>query len=192
MIRFAMRIIALLMLIIALTALWASLFYTTKAQLISNGPGRAYFFSAQRGSLQIWTQEISPVPSPPMLVMLTRPGEIKAILGTPGGSQNLFAQNFGTDQRGDSPLGFKWGRQYVRATMYPAGTAVPFASGMRFIVVPWWLIILVGLLPSAIYAAMWIRRRRRVTTGMCAACGYDLRASPERCPECGAIPQPLA
>jgi len=54
-------------------------------------------------------------------------------------------------------------------------------------------------LPAALFALLpliwiarlfWIRIRtaRRMTTDACAECGYDLRATPERCPECGAVP----
>src|SRR5262249_42076838 len=32
-----------------------------------------------------------------------------------------------------------------------------------------------------------VRRRRPLRAGVCAACGYYLRASGERCPECGMI-----
>jgi hypothetical protein len=39
---------------------------------------------------------------------------------------------------------------------------------------------------TSVLASLWIARRRTVLKkGHCIACGYDLRASKERCPECG-------
>lgn len=43
----------------------------------------------------------------------------------------------------------------------------------------------VPIILCAMYPIMQFRRRRR--EGCCAKCGYDLRASPERCPECGLV-----
>jgi 4-amino-4-deoxy-L-arabinose transferase-like glycosyltransferase len=53
----------------------------------------------------------------------------------------------------------------------------------------WLLILLSAPLPLA-FVRRTIRRRRRAASGSCLRCGYDLRATPGRCPECGASAPP--
>ena len=56
------------------------------------------------------------------------------------------------------------------------------------------LIQLLTLVMPAVLALRFVRRRRRILRGehgCCFNCGYDLRATPDRCPECGTIPGKL-
>jgi hypothetical protein len=68
-------------------------------------------------------------------------------------------------------------------------TIEPSAYGPEFAIeefyIPEWFICSVTAIPPFLWYRSYRLRRLRKLKGLCLQCGYDLRASKERCPECG-------
>lgn len=57
--------------------------------------------------------------------------------------------------------------------------------------IPCWMVVSCFMIVTSLVLLARHRLRRRRSLGLCLQCGYDLRASPDRCPECG-VPVPGA
>ncbi len=66
----------------------------------------------------------------------------------------------------------------------------PPAYGDQYVLAvrPWAATLLLAVLP-AVWMYRFVKARRARGRGLCPVCGYDLRATPGRCPECGAVPE---
>lgn len=77
---------------------------------------------------------------------------------------------------------------FVGGSRYSEALGFGHAVGPRWkvIKIPLWAVAIVVFLPTAVLMLrpQWMVRRRR-RRGHCIRCGYDLRASPSECPECG-------
>lgn len=92
----------------------------------------------------------------------------------PHGSITLAAGNY--------VLIFNWDQIHVYRHPIGKNTA-PFAEVFYGIVG-----ILAAILPSI---WLYLRITSHPAPGFCAGCGYDLRATRDRCPECGMAPKPM-
>lgn len=99
-----------------------------------------------------------------------------------------------------SPDEFRWDTWHPQPDMNLTGyhlsplgfgtslTPSDIRSGAWFYVAaPHWLLAALFALAPAAFLVGKVRVIRRVNRGRCPSCGYDLRASPCRCPECGTL-----
>lgn len=77
------------------------------------------------------------------------------------------------------------------AARYYPDTDRPPAYGDQYVLAvrPWLPTLLSAALP-AIWMYRFVRTRRARRRSVCPTCGYDLRATPDRCPECGTVAEP--
>ena len=86
--------------------------------------------------------------------------------------------------------GFNYRRYDIRLAS-PDGKRLPgtYGTQRRFWISPGWMFLL-SLGAAVLCRKIWVnqQRREREAGQLCRNCGYDLRATPDRCPECGTIP----
>jgi hypothetical protein len=123
--------------------------------------GRSYQIASERGEVQFSVvRSLTPTTD---LGWAFTTAHLSQATGSPWGQRPVY--------------GFRTGRMSLVVN------GVPSADGW-FIVVSDWLLVLI----TAVLPALWIRQLwahlPRYRVGLCPACGYDLRATPGRCPEC--------
>jgi hypothetical protein len=142
--------------------------------------GAVYALDTFRGEIAFWTgvapADANPVSGhehwEPPYALTTAEQD----LVDPAG-EDLWLLGFGYTTSRHFPLTFQvaWGPSPRRDFVWRA----------RALVVPYWFVALVFIVVPAAWACRKIYGARQVRIGACARCGYDLRATTDRCPECG-------
>jgi hypothetical protein len=130
----------------------------------------------------------------PLQTETTDRGDVRWIVGTHLGSFSIQRHHWNDPALAGRP-GQVW--QRGRWGFYLAGSYFWSRNGrgdmefgsMRWVTIPAWAVAVPLAVLPALTARRFLRRRREQrlhSQGQCVRCGYDLRATPGRCPECGA------
>jgi hypothetical protein len=81
----------------------------------------------------------------------------------------------------------------IETFKFPSGSRVklkfiPASVHSQRLFIPCWFVTILTAAPVAVWIRGFIKQRKRHEGLFCINCGYDLRATPDRCPECGTIP----
>ena len=179
--RRLINLLTLLSLLLCATvvALWVWSSGAPRTWVLSAGADRAVLVRSAGGSLQVGRQSVERIGAglpPDVRFNLSEPGAV--VYATPG-AKGSFANGW------YDPRGGLWSAGWTDVAIHSNRYRLR-CSRLRL---SYALMALVtAALPAAWLAVRtWQRRRSalRDRRQLCACCGYDLRATPDRCPECG-------
>jgi hypothetical protein len=91
----------------------------------------------------------------------------------------------------------QWGEGYTSYRVRNGASGLSARTTWQWFAFPHWLVFVISAAPAlywffttTLHLRARRRQRRRQRANQCLACGYDLRASSDRCPECGLVASP--
>jgi hypothetical protein len=174
---FNMAAVISLVLLVGMSALWARSYWRSDEVVWRHLAG-VEWVRTEKGHLEIGAR---------MVYWPSQPGDplgFKYRQEEAFGPVNVFPL-LSTDM-GDTTFNWEW-RDFSyysirnrNRSRYHADAIMPF----------WSIACVLAVLPVGWLLMRWrsgVNERRRIRQGVCRVCGYDLRATPDRCPECGTV-----
>ena len=160
-----------LLICVAFLMLWVRSEWCRDVFIVRTGPGRGWWIGGTRGGAQF-----------------VRKLEVGANVTS---GWDIMPASYPTDG-GQTVLRFGVAR--TRIPVYGTAGEMGYMYDRLTVVVPYPLLVASTAVLPTVWLMRTVRRRRRASRdrGLCAVCGYDLRATRDRCPECGAVPAPSA
>lgn len=147
---------------------------------VGPAPAGERYLLCGAGGLYFVTQEVGQSTDGSWKAQITDYGDVTVRFSSSIASGRMYPASYGVGV----------GRPHVFTFTLYAGPGANAACLItyRAIGLPFWLLAIVTALPPTAWLVGHQRRRRRESPrGLCRRCGYDLRATPGRCPECGLL-----
>jgi hypothetical protein len=86
------------------------------------------------------------------------------------------------------PDAYQWLGFFLEPTYHQTPGDLVYDCWFTDVGIPYYFLFALTVLPPCLWAKRRYQNRRRKGLNLCRSCGYDLRATPDRCPECGTVP----
>ena len=179
--RGLIKLLAMLLLLVCLATagLWGRSYFIKDEVFFLRGPGRDKDYAIFRAS-------VGSLPGRLEIKMAYRDSGGVVVCADDGGQRIVY-----TSAKRMPPVRIPTGGGNLRPRNFAFADHAQYSfevldngrySTMR---VPHWSVLAIAGLPVIWWLGRALLGRRRRRVGLCRTCGYDLRATPERCPECG-------